>query len=128
MRIRKGPLVVVGDALLDRDIDGEATRLAPDAPAPVVEVRGEHVRPGGAALAAVLAAYDGPGPPGRPGPREVVLVTALGRGEDDETVRHLLAGRVRLAEFPLDGGVPVKTRLRAGGRPLARIDRGGGTP
>lgn len=26
------PLVVVGDVLLDRDIDGESSRLAPDAP------------------------------------------------------------------------------------------------
>ncbi|MBV9025559.1 MAG: D-glycero-beta-D-manno-heptose 1-phosphate adenylyltransferase [Streptomycetaceae bacterium] len=117
--MKNGPLVVVGDALLDRDIDGEATRLAPDAPAPVVEVRDEQIRPGGAALAAVLAARDG---------RDVVLVTALGGGEADETVRALLAGWVRVSEFPLHGGLPVKTRLLAGGRPLARIDRGSSTP
>jgi D-beta-D-heptose 7-phosphate kinase/D-beta-D-heptose 1-phosphate adenosyltransferase len=29
-------LVVVGDALLDRDIDGRCTRVTPDAPVPVV--------------------------------------------------------------------------------------------
>ena len=30
-------LVVIGDALLDRDLDGRAERLAPDAPVPVVD-------------------------------------------------------------------------------------------
>ena len=30
-------LVVVGDALLDRDLDGHVSRLSPDAPVPVVE-------------------------------------------------------------------------------------------
>ncbi len=53
------PLVVVGDALLDRDLTGSADRLAPDAPVPVVSECAERVRPGGAALAAYLAARDG---------------------------------------------------------------------
>ena len=49
-------LVVVGDALLDRDLVGTASRLAPDAPVPVVDAPVDRPRPGGAALAAVLAA------------------------------------------------------------------------
>lgn len=113
------PLVVVGDVLLDEDIEGVSTRLSPDAPAPVVDVTGERRRPGGAGLAAVLAARGG---------REVVLVTALGDDEASETVRAALRGRVRVVEIPLDGELPVKTRVLAGGRPLVRIDRGGGTP
>ncbi|WP_175609326.1 PfkB family carbohydrate kinase, partial [Streptacidiphilus griseoplanus] len=121
MRPGPGPLVVVGDALLDQDVDGEARRLAADAPAPVVDVADEHLRPGGAALAAALAAL-------RAGDREVVLVTALGRDPASEEIRSALAGRVRLEELPLDGSLPVKTRVRAAGRPLVRIDRGGGTP
>ncbi len=68
------PLVVVGDVLLDEDIEGVATRLAPDAPAPVVDVTGDFRHPGGAGLAAALAARGG---------RDVVLVTALG---DDPAV------------------------------------------
>jgi D-beta-D-heptose 7-phosphate kinase / D-beta-D-heptose 1-phosphate adenosyltransferase len=115
----KRPLVVVGDSLLDRDVDGEASRLSPDAAAPVVEVTGERTRPGGAALAAALAARDG---------REVVLVTCLGEGEADRAVRAGLPAGVRVAAFPLRGSVPVKTRVRAGGRPLVRVDEGGGTP
>ena len=49
-------VVVVGDALLDRDLDGRAERLAPDAPVPIVDEIVERPRPGGAGLAAVLAA------------------------------------------------------------------------
>ncbi|MCG6497762.1 D-glycero-beta-D-manno-heptose 1-phosphate adenylyltransferase [Kitasatospora sp. A2-31] len=114
-----GPFVVVGDSLLDVDVDGAATRLAPDAPVPVVDVESEHSRPGGAALAAVLAARTG---------REVVLLTALGRGEASAELRRTLGGRVGLAEIPLDGDIPVKTRIRVDERPLIRIDRGGGRP
>ena len=51
-----GPLVVVGDALLDCDVDGQVSRLCPDAPAPVLEDAVPAWRPGGAALAALLAA------------------------------------------------------------------------
>jgi D-beta-D-heptose 7-phosphate kinase/D-beta-D-heptose 1-phosphate adenosyltransferase len=67
--MRDGPLVVVGDTLLDRDLEGRVERVSPDASAPVVEEMGQRDRPGGAGLAAVLAAHDGT--------REVVLVTAL---------------------------------------------------
>ena len=49
------PLVVVGDALLDVDLVGTASRLTPDAPVPVVEDVETRERPGGAALAAVIA-------------------------------------------------------------------------
>ena len=37
-------IVVVGDVLLDVDVDGAATRLCPDAPVPVVEVSGTRYR------------------------------------------------------------------------------------
>ncbi|ORT56019.1 D-glycero-beta-D-manno-heptose 1-phosphate adenylyltransferase [Streptomyces sp. CB03238] len=113
------PLVVVGDVLLDEDIEGVSTRLAPDAPAPVVDVTGDQRRPGGAGLAAALATRGG---------RDVVLVTALGDDPASEAVRRSLRGRVRVVELPLNGTLPVKTRVLASGRPLVRIDRGGGDP
>ncbi|GAA2632485.1 D-glycero-beta-D-manno-heptose 1-phosphate adenylyltransferase [Streptomyces vastus] len=113
------PLVVVGDVLLDEDIEGTATRLSPDAPAPVVDVTGDRRHPGGAGLAAALAARGG---------REVILVTALGDDPASEAVRRDLRGRVHLLEIPLDGTLPVKTRVLASGRPVVRIDRGGGIP
>ncbi|WP_069811886.1 D-glycero-beta-D-manno-heptose 1-phosphate adenylyltransferase [Streptomyces sp. TP-A0874] len=111
------PLLVVGDSLLDTDLSGRAERLAPDAPAPVVEDARRTTRPGGAALAAYLAASDG---------REVTLITGLGPDEASSALRRLLRGRVRLVELPLTGRLPRKTRIMAGGRVLLRMDDGAG--
>ncbi|NEA17842.1 D-beta-D-heptose 1-phosphate adenosyltransferase, partial [Streptomyces halstedii] len=111
------PLLVVGDALLDHDLCGRADRLAPDAPVPVVHGARLTSRPGGAALAAYLAAADG---------REVTLVTALGDDETGRTVRRLLGDRVRLVELPIAGRLPSKTRVMAQGVPVLRLDDGDG--
>jgi D-beta-D-heptose 7-phosphate kinase / D-beta-D-heptose 1-phosphate adenosyltransferase len=112
----RGPLVVVGDALLDRDLDGRAERLAPDAPVPVVDDPTERRRPGGAALAATLAAtLDG---------RSVVLVTALAGDEAGVSLRGLLdAAGVEVVDLGLAGQTPEKIRVRAQGRSLLRLDR-----
>lgn len=110
----RGPLVVVGDALLDIDVEGSAERLTPDAPVPVLDRLVESPRPGGAALAAAMAARDG---------HEVVLVTALGDDEAGERVEHLLDG-VEVRRLRYDGPTPVKQRVRAGGQSLLRLDSG----
>ncbi|WNV76065.1 D-glycero-beta-D-manno-heptose 1-phosphate adenylyltransferase [Geodermatophilus sp. DSM 44513] len=111
-----GPLVVVGDALLDVDLVGTASRLTPDAPVPVVEDVETRERPGGAALAAVVAA--------RATRREVVLVTPMTDDADAGRLRALLAGRVRLVEVPATGGTAVKRRVRVGDHSVVRIDSG----
>ena len=113
------PVVVIGDALLDVDVDGTVDRLCPDAPAPVLAVTAERERPGGAALAAALVA--GRGVPVR-------LVTALQDDADGARLRALLAGAVDLVTGPATGGTVVKCRWRAGGRSLLRTDRGAGRP
>jgi rfaE bifunctional protein nucleotidyltransferase chain/domain len=110
-------LVVVGDALLDRDLVGRADRLAPDAPVPVLEDCEERLRPGGAALAAYVAALGG---------RAVTLVTALGDDPASGRLRELLSPWVSVAALPLDGALSEKTRVLAGGRPVVRMDRGDG--
>lgn len=116
---RRGPLVVVGDSLLDVDLHGSATRLCPDAPVPVVDVGERWERPGGAGLAALLAARAG---------ADVVLVTAL--GEDAAAVRlaDLLADQVELRPLRLVGDTVVKTRVSASGVPMLRLDSGAGRP
>ncbi|GAA4742215.1 D-glycero-beta-D-manno-heptose 1-phosphate adenylyltransferase [Modestobacter marinus] len=112
------PIVVVGDALLDVDLVGTASRLTPDAPVPVVEDVDTRERPGGAALAAVLAARSAGG-------REVVLVTPLADDEGAARLRALLDGRVRLIEIPASSTTPVKQRIRVGDHSVARLDSGG---
>jgi D-beta-D-heptose 7-phosphate kinase/D-beta-D-heptose 1-phosphate adenosyltransferase len=114
-----GPLVVIGDALLDRDVDGTASRLCPDAPAPVLDDLTETRRPGGAALAALLAARDG-------GP--VLLVTPIGDDPASAMVRALLEPYVTVVPMPLDGPLPDKVRFRAGGQTLLRTDGAAGRP
>ena len=110
------PLVVVGDALLDVDLVGTASRLTPDAPVPVVEDVERRERPGGAALAAVIAAASTS--------REVVLVTPLDTDDGAARLRALLGGRVRLLEIPSGGGTAVKQRVRVGDHSVVRIDSG----
>ncbi|MUN40856.1 D-glycero-beta-D-manno-heptose 1-phosphate adenylyltransferase [Actinomadura litoris] len=111
------PLVVVGDVLLDIDIVGGSSRLCPDAPVPVIEQAEERARPGGAGLAALLAAAAG---------REVVLVTALADDEPGRRLRAMLEEHVEVAAFHLHGGTPRKLRIRSGGQSIARLDTGEG--
>jgi D-beta-D-heptose 7-phosphate kinase/D-beta-D-heptose 1-phosphate adenosyltransferase len=113
------PVVVIGDALLDVDVEGSVDRLCPDAPAPVLAVDSERARPGGAGLAAVLVA--GRGVPVR-------LVTAIEADEPGDRLRALLDGAVDVVAGPAAGGTVVKCRLRAGGRSMLRTDRGEGRP
>lgn len=110
-------LVVVGDSLLDRDVDGQARRLAPDVPAPVLDEESSVDRPGGAALAALLAAGHG---------FQVTLVTALANDPAAARLAELLAAAgVDVHALPAPGRTPEKIRLRGSGQVLLRLDRGG---
>ncbi|HET9499517.1 MAG TPA: D-glycero-beta-D-manno-heptose 1-phosphate adenylyltransferase [Marmoricola sp.] len=110
-----GPLVVVGDTLLDIDLEGQAGKIAPDAPVPVLRDVGERPRAGGAGLAADIAA--------NLGDRDVVLVTALADDDAGRTLRDQLDGAQVLA-LHQGGGTQIKQRLRADGQTLLRIDSG----
>ncbi|MFW2513382.1 PfkB family carbohydrate kinase [Demequina sp. SO4-13] len=109
-------IVVVGDALLDVDIQGSSSRLMPDAPVPVVDVEGRDVRAGGAGLAARLLADDG---------HEVTLVSRMGMDRAADDLRAALKG-VRLISDTGPASTPVKTRVRAEGHAIARLDVGNG--
>ncbi|MEV0360873.1 PfkB family carbohydrate kinase [Nocardia sp. NPDC050697] len=125
-----GPVVVVGDILLDIDVDGRAERRSPDAPVPVVDIVSRTYRPGGAGLAALLAA-------GEAG--EVLLLGGIGADAGGDRLLELLAGAVRVLPLPLRGGTVCKERVRATGPwadgtgrcgpepvPITRLDHGAG--
>ncbi|WP_307787570.1 PfkB family carbohydrate kinase [Mycolicibacterium sp. S2-37] len=115
----RGPLVIVGDSMLDVDIEGSATRLSPEAPVPVVDAERVWHRPGGAGLAAVLAARID---------HDVVLVTALADDDDGRALSALLTDAgVHVVGLPLAGATVCKTRIRAGGQSMLRLDHGDGT-
>ncbi len=112
-------IVVVGDALLDVEIEGTASRLTPDAPAPVVDVTGESVRPGGAGLTALFARRDG---------AEVTLVSGVGADRDGRRLRDELdRPGIGVVALPMDGATPVKRRVRVAAHSLVRLDNRPGT-
>lgn len=105
------PLLVVGDCLLDVDLEGRASRLCPDEPAPVLENVEEAIRPGGAGLAALLCSAL----------RPTVLVTAFGSDPAGQRLRELLEAHVTVVNVGAPHTVS-KTRIRTAGRTLARLD------
>jgi rfaE bifunctional protein nucleotidyltransferase chain/domain/rfaE bifunctional protein kinase chain/domain len=110
-------MVVVGDTLLDRDVEGRVQRVAPDAPAAVLDEESVTDRPGGAGLAAMFATGHG---------YDVALVTALAADSGGARLSELLtAAGVAVYALPLPGATPEKVRLRAQGHVLLRLDRGG---
>jgi rfaE bifunctional protein kinase chain/domain len=75
------PLLVVGDSMLDRYWEGEVERISPEAPVPVLQVRREFSRAGGAANVALnLAALGAP----------VSLLTLVGADEAGDALTGIL--------------------------------------
>ena len=112
-------LIVVGDALLDRDLDGRAERLAPDAPVPVVD-----------AIEARRRARRRRRWPRR-SPRAPASRSRWSARSGDDAAGERAARPARRAPASTvhrprpRRATPEKVRVRAGGRPLVRLDRGG---
>ncbi|RSM38189.1 D-beta-D-heptose 1-phosphate adenosyltransferase [Actinoplanes sp. ATCC 53533] len=112
-------MVVVGDTLLDRDIVGSVHRVTPDAPALVLDEKATTSRPGGAGLAARLAAGRG---------FDVALITAIADDSSGALLNELLTSAgIEVYPLPLPGGTPEKIRMCGNGQVLLRLDRGGAT-
>ena len=112
-----GRLVVVGDVMLDRYVDGTSTRLSPEAPVPVVDVVDELDRLGGAANVAAGLAMLG---------ASVVLVGLIGDDDSGHRVRTLLDRIDGIdAHLVVDAArmTTTKERVRVDGRHIMRIDR-----
>lgn len=109
-------LLVVGDVMLDEYIAGDARRVCPEAPVPVVEASERWSVPGGAANAAANAAALGG------------AVTLGGATGDDpaaaELAQAVRAAGVDPAGLVLDPSRPTTTKLRvlARGQQVIRVD------
>ena len=80
-RLPRARVVLVGDLMLDRYLFGNAERLSPEAPVPVLHFQREELRLGGAGgVAAMLAALGA----------DVRVVGVVGRDEAGGDVRRLL--------------------------------------
>ena len=109
-------IVVIGDVMLDRTIDGTSDRLCPDAPVPVLDAAVTRETPGGAGLAALMCAETA----GR-----VTLVAPIADDDAGRRLVGLLSDRVRVVACGHRGPTRTKTRVRSTGQPIVRIDQGG---
>ena len=115
---RTASILIVGDAMVDRYITGEVTRVSPEAPVPVLLTRSETMRAGGAANVAANVAALG-------GRCSLLCVAGDDRGRDD--LKTLLASAAINLHLVVDPHNPTteKTRLVSGTQQIARIDRDG---
>ena len=91
-------LLVVGDLMLDRFIDGTVTRISPEAPVPILSQSRCQLMPGGAANVACNLAQLG------------AKVTLIGACGDDAAASDLMA---ELSHFPTITFLPVPVAGRA---------------
>lgn len=77
----KKKVLVIGDLLLDKFIEGEVSRISPEAPIPIVKVEKEYSKLGGAGnVAANVASLGG----------ITTLAAFVGKGEESATLKRLL--------------------------------------
>jgi D-beta-D-heptose 7-phosphate kinase/D-beta-D-heptose 1-phosphate adenosyltransferase len=116
-RFARLPVLVVGDAMLDRFIVGRVTRISPEAPVPIVRFESEHMRLGGAANVAHNIVALG----GRPR-----LVALIGRDSAGARLRELLrAAAIEADGLVEDDGRPTTEKVRVvteRNQQVARID------
>ena len=122
--VRGRTVVVFGDVMLDEFVWGDVTRISPEAPVPVVDVRRESVRLGGAAnVLANLLALGG----------RAAVIGVVGDDRAGEMLRSKLAeaGALGAGEsLVVDEGRPttIKTRIVAHNQLVVRADRERRTP
>jgi D-glycero-beta-D-manno-heptose-7-phosphate kinase len=116
--LRDRNIVVLGDVMLDEFVWGDVTRISPEAPVPVVDVRRESVHLGGAAN--VLANLLGLGARG-------TVVGVIGKDEAGQRLRNSLRllGSTDDDNLLVDELRPstVKTRIIAHSQLVVRTDR-----
>ena len=116
-RIAKLKILVIGDLALDHYIWGLSTRLAPDAPVPVVDVERDSYSAGMAAIPALnLAAWR----------IQVELCGIVGEDDAGQKLVEIFGkNSIGYGDSFITDGAPtiVKTRLMAGNQMVCRIDR-----
>lgn len=117
--LRGRRILLAGDIMLDRYVEGEVSRISPEAPVPVVSVLsgGERRMPGGAANVAMnLRALGG----------EVWLAGLVGDDEEGVILLEMLSDAgIDCGGVRVDPGrmTTTKTRIMCGGHQMLRIDR-----
>ena len=113
--LRGHAVLVIGDVMLDEYLRGEVSRISPEAPVPVLEVRARDRRLGGAANAAAnIKALGG----------AAFLVGVVGKDETADTLGQQLARHEVVGSLVTDLDRPTsrKTRLVAQQQQIVRVD------
>ena len=112
---RKLHVLVVGDLMLDRYWVGDASRVSPEAPVPIVVVSGQECRPGGAANVALNVVSLG---------AKCTLLGFTGQDEAGEQLRQSLSAAGVNCQFIelQDWRTPVKLRVLANSQQMIRLD------
>jgi len=97
------PILVVGDAMLDRYWDGSVDRISPEAPVPVLRVTRRYDRAGGAANVALNLAALG---------AQVTLLTLAGRDEAGDALERILSEAGVRLERVADPAYPTIQKIR----------------
>ena len=115
-RFAAAQVLVIGDLILDRYVTGQAGRLSPEAPIPVLRPSATRATAGGAAnVAANIAELGG----------RAILVGLVGQDAGADELRRLLAASPAIrADLVVAGGRPTttKTRFMSGSHQLLRLD------
>jgi len=115
-------ILVLGDVMLDEYVWGTVSRISPEAPVPVVAVRSESLKIGGAGnVAANIAALGG----------QVNVVGVVGNDAAGERLTHELDRvGVKASGLVVDGSRPttIKSRVVAGSQHVVRFDRESDAP
>ena len=108
-------LLVVGDVMLDHYIWGDATRISPEAPVPVVDIARDSWTAGGAANVALNIASLG---------ARCTLAGYIGKDESGAKLHRILEeNNIRAVSTPGTGPTIVKTRVLVQHQQLCRLDR-----
>jgi D-beta-D-heptose 7-phosphate kinase/D-beta-D-heptose 1-phosphate adenosyltransferase len=108
-------VLVVGDVMLDRYWSGQTSRISPEAPVPVVHVKANEERPGGAANVALnIASLGG----------KATLLGYVGADEAGQSLAKTLQRRGVETRFVALDNAPTITKLRVLSRhqQLIRLD------
>ena len=122
LALQGGSIMVVGDVMLDRFVDGMVNRLSPEAPVPVLERAQERAMPGGAANVAINLAGLG---------CDVRLLSVTGGDASGRELAQTLGSNMSVDFHQvIDNTRPttIKTRFRADKQQLLRVDGEVNTP
>ncbi|MDA9930692.1 D-glycero-beta-D-manno-heptose-7-phosphate kinase [Alphaproteobacteria bacterium] len=114
--IQRRSVLVMGDVMLDKFVDGSVSRISPEAPVPVLDKATENLMAGGAANVACNLAALG---------CEVRLMAISGDDTAGRTLSGLLGSNLAIDYHQIidkDRPTTTKTRYRANGQQVLRVD------